>query len=330
MKVAFLIHSLEVNSCRYRILQYLPYLKEKGVEASTHFYKRNWVDKLKFYNTLGQYDILYVHRKLFPPLEFWYIRKKARKIIYDFDDAVMYRSSSSTNPYSRSRRIKFAYMMKRVDFAVAGNQFLKSEVLRYHPRVEVIPTSIELSRYRIKESYQPRGPLTIGWLGATSTLKYLKILMPVLENLYRAYPHFQLKIVSDQFLRTERLPVIEKRWSSEDEQSDLKSFDIGVMPLSDDLWSRGKCGLKLLQYYGVGLPAVCTPVGVNRDIVEHGVNGFWAHTPEEWTSHLKRLMEEEALRKEMGSKGRKKVDAGYSYEVNAPKILQVLRTVSKK
>jgi hypothetical protein len=98
MKVAFLIHSLEVNSCRYRILQYLPYLKEKGIDVSTHFYKRNWVHKLEFYNTLGQYDILYVHRRLFPPLEFWYIRKKARKIIYDFDDAVMYRSSSSTNP----------------------------------------------------------------------------------------------------------------------------------------------------------------------------------------------------------------------------------------
>jgi len=221
-------------------------------------------------------------------------------------------------------------MMKRVDFAVAGNQFLKSEVLRYQTRVEVIPTSIELSRYRMKESYQPRGPLTVGWLGASSTLKYLKILMPALETLYQAYPHFQLKIVSDQFLHTERLPVIKKRWSAEEEQSDLKSFDIGVMPLSDDLWSRGKCGLKLLQYYGVGLPAVCTPVGVNRDIVEHGVNGFWARTPEEWTFHLKKLMEEEALRKEMGSKGRKKVEAGYSYEVNAPKILQVLRTVSKK
>jgi glycosyltransferase involved in cell wall biosynthesis len=330
MKVAFLIHSLEVNSCRYRILQYLPYLKEKGIDASTHFYKRTWIDKLKFYNTLGQYDILYVHRRLFPPLEFWYIRKKARKIIYDFDDAVMYRSSSSTNPYSRSRRIKFAYMMKGVDLAVTGNQFLKSEVLRYHPRVEMIPTSIDLSRYGIKESYQPQGPLTIGWLGASSTLKYLKILMPALENLYRAYPDFQLKIVSDQFLNTERLPVVKKRWSSEQEQSDLKSFDIGVMPLSDDPWSRGKCGLKLLQYYGVGLPAVCTPVGVNRDIVEHGVNGFWAKTPEEWTSHLKRLMEEGALRKEMGFKGRKKVEAGYSYEVNAPKILKVLRTVSEK
>lgn len=188
----------------------------------------------------------------------------------------MYRSSSSTNPVSRSRRIKFAFMMKRVDLAVMGDQFLKSEVLHYHPRVVVIPTSIELSGDRIKESYQPRSPLTIGWLGTSSTLRYLKIRMPALENLYRAYPHFQLQIVCDQFLRSARLPVIKKRWSSGEEQSDLKSFDIGVMPLSDDLWSRGKCRLKIVQYFRVGLPVVCTPVGVNSDIIRDGENGFWA------------------------------------------------------
>jgi glycosyltransferase involved in cell wall biosynthesis len=221
-------------------------------------------------------------------------------------------------------------MMKRVDFVIVGNQFLKSEVLAFHPNVEVIPTSIDLSHYSLKEGIHQEGPITIGWLGSSSTLKYLKSLLPAFEKLYQEYPHFQIKMVCDQFLESDHVPMIKKRWSSEEEESDLKSFDIGVMPLSDDLWSRGKCGLKLLQYYGVGLPAVCTPVGVNRDIVEHGVNGFWAHTPEEWTTYLKRLMEEEALRKEMGFKGRKKVEAGYSYEVNAPKILKVLRTVSEK
>src|SRR4030043_888361 len=114
MKVAFLIHSLEINSCRYRVLQYLPYLKKAGIDVSIHFYQRRWRDKLRFYNTLGHYDIFYIHRKLFPPLEFAYIRRKARKIIYDFEDAIMYRSSSSKNPYSLSRRIKFSYMMRRV------------------------------------------------------------------------------------------------------------------------------------------------------------------------------------------------------------------------
>src|SRR3989304_2061539 len=282
MEVAFLIHSLEVNSCRYRVLQYLPYLKEKGIKVSIHFYKRDWLDKLKFYNTVGRYDIFYIHRKLFLPPEFWYIRKKAKKIIYDFDDAVMYRSSSSKNPHSFSRRVKFAYMIKRVDLVVAGNQFLRSEGLPYNSQLEIIPTSVDLSRYHLKEDHTKKETVTLGWLGSSSTLKYLRSLLPTLERVYQKHPSFQLKIVCDQFLESSKIPVIKKKWSEEEEEADLKSFDIGLMPLSVDLWSQGKCGFKIVQYYGVGIPAICTPVGVNRDIVEDGVNGFWAKDEGQW------------------------------------------------
>lgn len=328
MKVAFLIHSLEVNSCRYRVLQYLPYFKKQGVDLSIHFYKRKWLDKLKFYNALDQYDIFYIHRRLFPPMEFWYIRKKAKKIIYDFDDALMYRSSGSKNPYSFSRRARFAYMMKRVDFVIAGNQFLKSEVLPYNPNMEVIPTSIDLSRYSLKGDFHQGGPITIGWLGSSSTLKYLKPLMPTFDKMYQKYPHFQLKMVCDQFLEGLHIPLVKKKWSAEGEESDLKSFDIGIMPLSNDLWSKGKCGLKILQYQTVGVPVVCTPVGINKDIVEDGVNGFWAQNEGEWEERLLKLIKEEELRREMGLKGRKTVERAYSLEVNAPRIIDVFKRVS--
>lgn len=328
MKVAFLIHSLEVNSCRYRVLQYLPYLKKQSIDVSVHFYKRKWLDKLRFYDSLGQYDILYIHRKLFPPIEFWYIRKKAKKIVYDFDDALMYKSSSSKNPYSPSRRIRFAHMMKRIDFVIAGNQFLKSEVLLYNPNIVVIPTSIDLSHYTVKGHFHQEGPITIGWLGGSSTLKYLETLMPTFEKLYQKYPHFQLKIVCDKFLEAFNVPIIKKRWTLDEEEADLKSFDIGVMPLADDLWSRGKCGLKILQYYSVGVPAVCTPVGINREIVEDGVNGFWAQNEDEWEDRLLRLIQEEGLRKEMGFKGRRTAERSYCLDVNAPRILEVLKKVS--
>jgi glycosyltransferase involved in cell wall biosynthesis len=328
LKVAFLIHSLEVNSCRYRVLQYLPYFRKEGVEVSVHFYKQNGLDKLKFYNTLGQYDIFYIHRKLFSPIEFWYLRRKAKRIIYDFDDALMYRSSGTRNPHSFSRRFRFAYMMRRVDFVMAGNQFLKSQVIRYNSNAEVIPTSIDLSHYSVKKGTHSEGPITIGWLGSSSTLKYLKPLLPTLEKMFNGYPHFQLKIVCDQFLDSSYLPIIKKRWSSEEEEADLKSFDIGIMPLSDDLWSRGKCGLKILQYQSVGVPVICTPVGVNRDIVEDGVNGFWAQDEDQWEKGLLKLIQEDGLRREMGLKGRKTVERGYSLEVNAPRILDVLKKVS--
>jgi len=327
MKIAFLIHSLEVNSCRYRVLQYLPYLKERGVEVSVLFYQRTWQSKRELYRTLKQYDILYIHRKLFSPVEFWYLHKKARKIVYDIDDALMYRSSGKGEAYSSSRRMKFAFMMKRIDFIIAGNQFLKMQVLSYNPRVAVLPTSIDLSRYSCKEYHDKTDPITIGWLGSSSTLKYLSNLMPTLEGLYKTYPHFQLKIVCDQFLDSSVLPVIKRKWSSEAEEEDLKSFDIGVMPLSDDLWSQGKCGLKILQYFGAGIPVVCAPVGINRDIVEDGINGYWARDERQWEDGLLKLMKEKTLREEMGIRGRRTVEEGYSLEVNAPRLLNLLHRV---
>ena len=239
----------------------------------------------------------------------------------------MYRSSGSKHAYSLSRRFRFAYMMRRVDFVIAGNHFLKSEVLPYNPNVVIIPTPIDLSRYRLKEYSYGKGPITIGWLGSSSTLKYLKSLLPTFEKLYQEYPYFQTKMVCDQFLESDHVPLVKKMWSLEEEESDLKSFDIGVMPLSNDLWSKGKCGLKILQYQGVGVPVVCTPVGINRDIVEDGVNGFWARNEGEWEERLLKLIKEEGLRKEMGVKGRKTVERAYSLEVNAPRILDVLAKV---
>ena len=327
MKVAFLIHSLEVNGCRYRVLQYLPYLKEQGVDASVHFFQRKWADKSKFYRTLDQYDILYVHRKLFPPIEFRIIRKKVPKIIYDFDDAVMYRSSGASSPHSLSRRMKFAYMMKRVDAVVAGNRFLESEVLPYNASVEVIPTSIDLSRYHLKE-YSPEGdPVTLGWLGSGSTEKYIRSLLPTLERVSLKYPHIQLKIVSDRFPESSKMPLIRKRWSADEEEADLKSFDIGLMPLANDTWSKGKCGLKILQYFSVGVPAVCSPIGVNRDIVEDGVSGYWAENEEQWEDRILKMIRERGSWREMGLRGRERVEQGYSLTVNAPRILNVLKKV---
>jgi glycosyltransferase involved in cell wall biosynthesis len=282
---------------------------------------------MELYRTLSQYDLLYIHRKLFSPVEFWYLRRKAKKIVYDIDDALMYRSSGKETASSPSRRMKFAFMTRRVDFIVAGNQFLKSEVLSYNPQVAVLPTSLDLSLYSCKQDHDQTGPMTIGWLGTSSTLKYLRNLMPTLEGLYERYPHFRLKVVCDQFPDSSILPVVKKKWSSEEEEKDLKSFDIGVMPLSDDLWSQGKCGLKILQYFGVGIPAVCTPVGINRDIVEDGINGFWASDGKQWEDRLLKLMQERSLRREMGIRGRRTVEEGYCLDVNAPRLHDLLHRV---
>jgi glycosyltransferase involved in cell wall biosynthesis len=330
MNVAFLIHSLEAPSCRYRILQYLPYLRQQGLEVSIHLFKQNLRDKLSFYNTLEQYDIVVIQRKLFSPADFWYIRRKAKRIIYDFDDAIMYRSPRSNHPYSFSRRVKFAFMVRRVDGVIAGNQFLQSAVLPYNPNVVVLPTPIDLSQYTLKKDYDHGGPMTIGWFGSRSSLGFLRNLIPTFESLFKKYSNFQLKIVCSEFLDSESIPIIKKKWSLTEEVEDLQSFDIGVMPLSDDLWSKGKCGLKILQYNSVGVPTVCTPVGINREIVEDGVNGFWAQNEVQWEGCLSTLIDERERRKEMGLKGREIVKKRYSLEVTAPRLLSALKEMVKR
>jgi glycosyltransferase involved in cell wall biosynthesis len=223
--------------------------------------------------------------------------------------------------------MKFAYMMRRVDGVVAGNRFLESEALPYNGSVEVIPTSVDLSRYHLKE-YSPTGDLiTLGWLGSGSTEKYIRSLLPTIEQVSLRYPHIQLKIVSDRFPEGSELPLIRKRWSADEEEADLKSFDIGLMPLANDMWSKGKCGLKILQYFGVGVPVVCSPIGVNRDIVEDGVSGYWAENEKEWEDRILKMIQERRSWKEMGLRGRERVEQDYSLTVNGPRILNFLMKV---
>ena len=330
MRIAFLLHSENAPSCRYRILQYMPYLKKQGIDISIHLFKHNYMDKWNFYKTFGQYDIIFIQRKLFLPIEFLYIRRKAKKIIYDFDDAIMYRSPKSKSPYSFSRRTRFAFMTKRVDLVIAGNQFLKSEVLPYNSNVVIIPTSVDLSHYTLKNDFSQSVRITIGWLGSRSSLRFVKNLIPAFENIFKKHSNTQLKIVCSEFLESAHMPIIKKKWSLNEEVEDLKSFDIGVMPLSNDIWSKGKCGLKILQYNSVGVPAVCTPVGVNREIVVDGVNGFWAQNEAQWEDCLLKLIEEKELRKKMGLKGREIVEKNYSLEVSAPRLLSVLKEVADR
>ena len=140
----------------------------------------------------------------------------------------------------------------------------------------------------------------------------------------------ELKIVSDTFFDCDRMKVIKKKWSSEEEVADLQGLDIGLMPLVDDPWSWGKCGLKIIQYQGVGVPVVCTPVGINKDLVEDGTNGFWAMTPEEWEEKLSLLIENPSLRERMGREGRKRVMRDYTYEACAPRLFSILTRMMEK
>jgi len=331
MKIIFLTHSSDQGH-RFRVEQYFPYLIAHGVEPKWQPLPRTWKERSAVYRQLSLYDAICIQRRLLSPFEFSWIRKKSSKLLLDLDDAIMYRSSSSPRPHSLSRRLKFRWMVKGSDVVTTGNQFLKNEVLKVDSakKVFVIPTCIDLTLYPKKKKVSHPPEIILGWIGTKGNLRYLKKLEPVFKAIHQQFPHAQLKIVSNEFYESAHLPVIRKLWKLEDENDDLVSFDIGLMPLNGDLWSRGKCGLKIIQYLSVGVPAVCTPVGINSDIIRDGENGFWATDEREWVERLSVLIQDESLRHQMGLKGIETVEREYSLAVTSEKFLQVLRGLDRR
>ena len=330
MKIIFLTHSSDQGH-RFRVEQYFPYLLAHQVEPKWQPLPPSWKERFLIYRQLPLFHVVCIQRRLLPPFEFYWIRKKASSILFDLDDAIMYRSSSSPRPYSLSRRLKFRWMVKGSDAITVGNQFLKNEVLKVDgkKKVFIIPTCIDTNLYPQKKKVTPHQEVILGWIGTKGNLKYLKKLGPVFETIHQRFPQVKLKIVSNDFYDSPHLPVIKKTWRLEDENEDLISFDIGLMPLHDDLWSKGKCGLKIVQYLSVGLPVVCTPVGMNSDIIKEGENGFWATTHKEWVDRLSTLIQNPDLRYAMGLKGIETVDQGYSLAVTSEKFFHVLQDLGR-
>ena len=329
MNVLFLIQGFTIAASRYRVLQYIPYLESKGVKTTVSLYPRSLKENFQFFNDLPQYDIVFLQRKRFNQPRLGMLRRRAKKIVYDLDDAVMYRNSKAKDPVSSTRRRRFVQMIKNSDFVIAGNEFLKREVFPFNPNVEVIPTAIDQERYHLKTYPSQKKEVTLGWIGDHGSIHYLEKMRPLFERIGRKYPHVELKIICDTFFDCDQMKVIKKIWSSEEEVADLQGFDIGLMPLGDDPWSWGKCGLKIIQYQGVGVPVVCTPVGINRDLVEDNINGFYAKTLEEWEEKLSLLIEDSALREQMGREGRKRVLENYTCESCAPRFFSILDRVAK-
>src|SRR4030043_2032840 len=328
MRIIFLTHSSDQGH-RFRVEQYFPYLIIHQVEPKWQPHPGSWKERLILYRQIPFFDVVCIQRRLLSPFEFYWIRKKASTVLFDLDDAVMYRSSSSPRPHSLSRWLKFRWMVKGSDVVTVGNQFLKNEVLKVdqEKKVSVIPTSIDTNLYPRKKKITKSEEIILGWSGAKGNLRYLKKLEPVFEILSQRSPQVKLKIVSNDFYDSSPLPIIKKLWKLEDENEDLISFDIGLMPLNDDLWSRGKCGLKIVQYLSVGVPVVCAPVGINSDIVKDGENGFWATGRQEWVDHLSTLIQNPDLRPQMGLKGIETVERQYSLAVTSRMFFQVLQSL---
>jgi glycosyltransferase involved in cell wall biosynthesis len=211
---------------------------------------------------------------------------------------------------------------------MAGNPYLADYARQFNPQnVTVIPTTIDTDKYHFPENKPENEVPVIGWSGSHSTVQHLDTLRETLQDLAKV-AKFRLRVIGTPNYKIEGVDVEAMAWRSETETSDLEPIDIGVMPLPDDQWSKGKCGLKALQYMALGVPTMCSPVGVNSDIIQDGENGFLASAKDEWIEKLKRLLASAELRRKLGAAGRRTVEEKYSAKVQAPRVFQILTSVT--
>jgi glycosyltransferase involved in cell wall biosynthesis len=256
-------------------------------------------------------------------LESWLWQSPVPYIV-DYDDAVFHRYDLNPNALVRLLlRNKIDMIMKSATIVTAGNDYIAKRARRAGARrIEILPSVIDLKRYSVVPV--SRGEVfTIGWIGTPVTSPYLGLVQAALREL-SASGKFRLVTVGSGKLKLPDLPVESRDWSEETEAACLREFNVGIMPLPDTPWTKGKCGYKLIQYMACGLPVVASPVGVNQEIVDHGITGFHATTTADWVRHLATLYSDHNLCHNMGSAGRRKVETHYSLNVTAPKLLTLM------
>lgn len=323
MNILVLVPDKNEPSCRFRILQFIKPLEAFGIALKVVELSRRIDQRRAALDSAAGFDAVLLHRKLLNRFDYARLRRQARRLIYDFDDAVMFRDSNASRLPSRMRQVKWKRLASGADLVIAGNPYLARFAASCNRNVRVIPTVVDLTPF-------PREPVpgdgtTIGWMGTGSNFIYLSLVRNPLEALIRDHPEVIFKVVSNKTPDLPEIPVVSKRWSRADEVADLTGFDIGIMPIFADSWTEGKCAFKILQYFAAYLPVVCSPVGANKEVVRERVNGYFASSPEEWRENLEKLLASAEKREEMGRSGRKLVEEKYSLAVMAPQLARILR-----
>ncbi len=275
------------------------------------------------------FDLVWVEYELFPWLPAFgerFLRRLRVPYVVDYDDAIFHRYELHPNSGVRSvLGKKVDVIMKAATTVVVGNGYLGERARAAGAqRVEYLPTVVDIARYPGTPA-ENTTTFTIGWIGSPSTVRYLSLIRPVLADWCKA-GRARLVVVGARETPLDGVPVDVRPWSEATEANDLSEFDVGVMPLADGPWERGKCGYKLIQYMASARPVIASPVGVNPDIVEPGVNGFLAATEGEWRSALEALYVAPSLRAELGQAGRRKVEAEYCTRVTAPRLAAILHS----
>lgn len=339
---------------RFRFEQYQDFLEEKGFEITYSFIVNAWDDRIlyskgryclklwialkaiiiRLYDWMrcGKYDVVLIYREAnFLGNIFFEKRFAASKVpvLFDFDDAIWLNDVSDGNKNLKwlKRPEKTAEIVALSHLVIVGNQYLASYARQYNNKVTIIPTSVNTDYHKMKP-YHKNGSVCIGWTGSSTTIKHFEEARPFLKQLKVKYGNkVSFKVIVDIPINDHELGFSSTIWSADSEIDELNAIDIGIMPLPDDKWSKGKCGFKGIQYMALAKPTVMSPVGVNTEIIEDGENGFLAATADEWIVKLSQLIESEELRERLGKNGQQTIVDKYSVDIQKQALLEAIESV---
>ena len=339
-------------STRHRLLQYIPFLEREGFECdvdsllSDRYLARKLdegrvdagevlrgaVRRLGRLAKVRQYSLVVLYKEALPYLPAFFERALSRlgvPYVCDLDDAVFHQ-------YDRHRwravrallGRKIGRVLRGAALVVAGNDYLASYARLFNPHVKIVPTVVDVDRFVPRQGSAPSREVTIGWIGSPSTATYVAERADVWRAVTKT-GEARLRLVGAGRIGLPGVAHESREWREDREVADLQSFDIGIMPLRDDPWSRGKCGFKLIEYMACALPVVASPVGVNTRIVAHGENGYLCDTDDEWIARLGSLIRDAAGRRRMGHAGRERVREAWSLQRWGPELASALARVTK-
>lgn len=347
--LALMKYGDKAASTRQRLLQYREHFARQGIEVnfspllSNEYLELTYGRRaIPFVSILNSYlsralllsnpsafDLIWIHYETFPYMPGLLERLSVisgKPVVYDFDDAIFHQYDMHPSPIVRHfLGGKLQPLMRQSSLCVCGNAYLKAYADNFAPRTVIVPTVLDTAVYLPRaESRNTREPLTVGWIGSPSTWSFVLPFVPLLQRLAEELD-FVIRIVGagQPSAMPSRFEFLQ--WSEEREVALIQGMDIGIMPLPDEPWARGKCGYKLVQYMACGIPVIASPVGVNTDIVDEGINGHLARDEGEWEAAIRRLASSAELRTAMGDRGRNKIVADYSLRTHGPRLAAMLR-----
>ena len=305
-------------SFRQRIGIYFDSLRSNGIFPEVEKLPKSLLTRQKLFRRAADFDGVFLHKKGLNSFDAFWLSRYGKKIIYDFDDAVMY-SPKAPDYDSPSHFRRFRRSVKLADLVIAGNSYLAEHARRFNSNIEILPTGLDTNSYNVEAGQAKDDKIRLVWIGSKSTLRYLAEIQPALEEIGSKFENIILRVICDDSFQLKNLKVENCPWSEETQATDLSTCDIGLASLPDNRFTRGKCGFKILQYASAGLPVVASPVGVNAEYIRQGA-GFLAEGTSDWIDKISQLINDSKLRKQMGQAGKEQVQK-FDLKVLGPKLV---------